>query len=77
MATARLRKVFHYPADNSDDDDTPGDLDEEGGLDCLFVGSYFLFILLRTEQEKLIAKLRDDNDKGNKNFRVKHLKPKC
>ena len=30
MATARLRKTFHYPADNSDDDDTPRDLDEEG-----------------------------------------------
>ena len=30
MATARLRKTFHYPADNSDEDDTPRDLDEEG-----------------------------------------------
>ena len=27
MATARLRKTFHYPAD---DDDEPADLDEEG-----------------------------------------------
>lgn len=32
MATARLRKTFQYPADNSDEDDTPGDLDEEGAL---------------------------------------------
>ena len=30
MATARLRKTFQYPADNSDEDDTPRDLDEEG-----------------------------------------------
>ena len=30
MATARLRKTFNYPADDSDDDDTPRDLDEEG-----------------------------------------------
>ena len=39
MATARLRKTFHYPADNSDEDDTPRDLDEEGTelLGCLRV----------------------------------------
>ena len=30
MASARLRKTFHYPADNSDEDETPEDLDEEG-----------------------------------------------
>lgn len=30
MATTRLRKTFHYPADNSDEDDTPLELDEEG-----------------------------------------------
>jgi len=30
MATARLRKTFHYPANNSNDDETPSDLDEEG-----------------------------------------------
>ena len=30
MATARLRKTFQYPADNSDEDDMPRDLDEEG-----------------------------------------------
>lgn len=30
MATARLRKTFNYLAENSDDDDTPRDLDEEG-----------------------------------------------
>lgn len=70
MATARLRKAFHYPADNSDDDDIPKDLDEEGMLDFLFVGNYFLLILWRTEQEKLIAKLRNDNEKGNKQFKV-------
>lgn len=30
MATTRLRKTFHYPADNSDEDETPLALDEEG-----------------------------------------------
>ena len=30
MAATRLRKTFQYPVDNSDDDDTPKDLDEEG-----------------------------------------------
>ncbi len=30
MATTRLRKTFHYPADDSEDDDEPLDLDEEG-----------------------------------------------
>ena len=30
MAATRLRKTFNYPADDSDGDDTPGDLDEEG-----------------------------------------------
>ena len=37
MATARLRKTFHYLADNSDEDDTPRYLDEEGSelFSCL------------------------------------------
>ena len=30
MVATRLRKTFRYPADNSDDDDVPKDLDEEG-----------------------------------------------
>ena len=30
MAATRLRKTFQYPTDNSDDDDTPKDLDDEG-----------------------------------------------
>ncbi len=30
MATTRLRKTFHYPTDDSEDDETPADLDEEG-----------------------------------------------
>ncbi|MCJ1308424.1 hypothetical protein MMC25_002077 [Agyrium rufum] len=29
MAAPRLRKTFHYPADESDDDDLPHELDEE------------------------------------------------
>lgn len=31
MAATRLRKTFQYPEDDSDDDDTPRDMDEEGG----------------------------------------------
>lgn len=30
MAAARLRKTFQYPGDNSDEDDEPRDMDEEG-----------------------------------------------
>lgn len=30
MAATRLRKTFRYAADDSDDDETPMDLDEEG-----------------------------------------------
>ena len=33
MATTRLRKAFQYPGDDSEEDDTPRDLDEEGGLE--------------------------------------------
>ncbi|KAK4692384.1 hypothetical protein P7C71_g4811, partial [Lecanoromycetidae sp. Uapishka_2] len=29
MAATRLRKTFHYPADNSDEDDAPREMDEE------------------------------------------------
>lgn len=32
MATTRLRKTFHYPGDDSEDDEVPKDLDEEGPL---------------------------------------------
>lgn len=50
MATARLRKTFQYPTDNSDEDDTPRDLDEE-------------------EQEKLIKKLREEDDERNEEYK--------
>lgn len=30
MASTRIRKAFKYPADNSDEDDEPTELDEEG-----------------------------------------------
>ncbi|MCJ1458875.1 hypothetical protein MMC28_009249 [Mycoblastus sanguinarius] len=54
MAATRLRKTFHYPADDSEDDDTPRDLDEE-------------------EQEKLIAKLKAEDDERNKEYKVLKL----
>ncbi|KAF6227732.1 hypothetical protein HO173_012062 [Letharia columbiana] len=50
MAATRLRETFQYPADNSDDDDTPKNLDEE-------------------EQEKLIAKLRVEDDERNEEYK--------
>lgn len=50
MAVTRLRKTFQYPADNSDDDDIPKNLDEE-------------------EQEKLIAKLRAEDDERNEEYK--------
>ncbi len=31
MAATRLRKTFQYPADNSEEDEEPRDMDEEGG----------------------------------------------
>lgn len=40
MATTRFRNTFHYPADDSDGDDTPKDLDEEGRSDIVLVSSY-------------------------------------
>lgn len=30
MATTQLRRSFRYPTEDSDDNDTPNDLDEEG-----------------------------------------------
>ena len=42
MAAPRLRKTFHYPADDSEEDDTPEGLDEEGmiskALDSTLIG---------------------------------------
>ncbi|KAI4127147.1 MAG: hypothetical protein LQ347_004717 [Umbilicaria vellea] len=49
MASTRVRKAFRYPADNSDEDDEPIELDEE-------------------EQEKLIAKLRYENEERNDQY---------
>ncbi|MCJ1243501.1 hypothetical protein MMC30_000698 [Trapelia coarctata] len=49
MATTKLRKTFKYPADDSEEDDSPEALDEE-------------------EQEKLIAKMREENDERNQEY---------
>ncbi|CAF9910209.1 MAG: hypothetical protein ALECFALPRED_006419 [Alectoria fallacina] len=58
MATTRLRRTFRYPADNSEDDDIPTDLDEE-------------------EQEKLIAKLRAEDDERNGEYKHVFLAVPC
>lgn len=38
MATTKLRKTFRYPADDSEEDDLPQALDEEGMLKGLLAG---------------------------------------
>ena len=50
MATARLRKTFRYPADNSDEDDTPRDLDEEGSDLPLTARGDLLLSVTRTRE---------------------------
>ena len=50
MATARLRKTFRYPADNSDEDDMPRDLDEEGTDLSWTAGGDLLLSVNRTRE---------------------------
>ena len=67
MAITRLRKTFHYAADNSDEDDTPLELDEEGK----FSATSCIFPLLKgEEQEQLIEKLRQENEEKNAEYMV-------
>ena len=69
MSTTRLRKSFHYPVNDSEDDDTPLALDEEGR------SSIYLFCICGpnsgfVEQEKLIEKLREENAERNEEYLV-------
>lgn len=48
QTTARLRKTFHYPTDNDEEDDLPEALDEEGKL-------YQLYQLIRTLISRYLA----------------------
>ena len=69
MAATRLRKSFRYPADNSEDDDIPLALDEEGRrFICAFCISSTNSDL--AEQEKLIKKLRNENAERNEAYLV-------
>ncbi len=68
MATTRLRKTFPFPADNSEDEGLPQALDEEGcHSDNL---QRHMAKDLPTEQEKLIAKLRTENEERNDQYTV-------
>ena len=69
MATTRFRKSFQYPADNSEDDDIPLALDEEGR------STIYLLCMCATnhdfvEQEKLIERLREENAERNEEYLV-------
>lgn len=67
MATTRLRKTFQYPADNSDEDEAPRDMDEEGKWKQ---DGKQASIDERLEQEKLIKKLREEDEERNKEYKV-------
>ena len=58
MATTRLRKTLHYPADESDEDDTLADLDEEGSwqFSSLYVIEGMLIIVPRAREAHPKAK---------------------
>ena len=68
MPSSRLRKAFKYPADNSDEDDSPYVLDEEGLYKLLYYG--FNQAKMAVEQEKLIAKMRQSNETRDQQYLV-------
>ena len=68
MTTKRLRKAFRYPADNSDEDELPHLLDEEGLCKPLHSASEQAKVAI--EQERLIAKMRQDNETRDQQFLV-------
>lgn len=68
MAAARLRKTFRLPADNSDDDDDFEVLDEEGNP--IYSGIDRSLLIICSEQENLITKLRMENEERNEEFKV-------
>ncbi|KAK0634920.1 hypothetical protein B0T17DRAFT_568887 [Bombardia bombarda] len=68
--TARLRKTFRFPADESqEDDDTPDVMDEEVLYTATIISIYHIQIHLPTEQETFIASLADQNRARNGQFR--------
>ena len=69
MATAKLRKTFRYPSDDSDEDETPQALDEEGKMNLEYDGEHDLENC-DLEQEKLIQKLRVETEERNEEYVV-------
>ena len=68
MSSTRLRKAVKYPADDSNEDDLPHVLDEEGL--CKPVRYACKQAKMPVEQEKFIAKMRQDNEIRDQQFLV-------
>lgn len=67
----KLRRAFKYPTDGSDEDDAPLAIDEEGIYSS--ASRYIQATALMdqsTEQERLISKMRAENDKQNEKYKV-------
>lgn len=78
-ARTRLRRTFHYPTDESSTGSTPEVLDEEGMLSGVNVGAHrgtgpsrtdAPLTRPRTEQEKLIHDLAEQNATNNQQYQI-------
>ena len=68
MATARLRQTFHYPEDDSGDEDAYRGLDEEGKARNTSSGCQILICL--EEQEDLIKEIKNEDRNRNEFYKV-------
>jgi hypothetical protein len=68
MATTRLRRIFRYEGDDSDEDTTPWILDEEGRTAILMHNQHAED--LRLEQEKVITEIRVKDEELNNKLKV-------
>ena len=69
MDSTKLRRTFHYPSENSEDDDNPREIDEEGQYIRGHKGGSSVINAV-VEQEKYIAKLRRENEEKNDQYEV-------
>ncbi|MCJ1340221.1 hypothetical protein MMC09_005515 [Bachmanniomyces sp. S44760] len=67
MDSTKLRRTFHYPSENSEDDDNPREIDEEGQYIRGHKGGSSVINAV-VEQEKYIAKLRRENEEKNDQY---------
>ncbi|KAE8348009.1 hypothetical protein BDV28DRAFT_161717 [Aspergillus coremiiformis] len=70
MASARLRKIFHYPEDSGDDEYKCEELDEEGVFLVALLNSRIFPTNSSTEQESVIEGLRIQNNRRNTEYRT-------